>query len=52
MAAKTWACPACGCLNPLPATDKDGHDAACVSCKFPVHISEQGKLNHPEVTKA
>lgn len=49
MSHKVWKCPSCGCLNKLPQVDDDGADELCVACKFPVHISKTGKLDHAAI---
>lgn len=49
MAHKTWTCPSCTCLNNLPQVDDDGADVHCVACKFPVHITKTGKLEHAAI---
>lgn len=46
MAAKTWACPNCTCLNMLPQVDDDGLETKCIACKFDVRITKTGKLDH------
>ncbi len=46
MAGKTLACPACGCLNVMPAVDQDGADLKCVSCQFAVHLAADGTVTH------
>ncbi len=46
---KTITCPACGCINAMPAVDKDGADLECVSCKFPYHLAHDGKLTHAKI---
>ena len=51
MGVKTLECPNCTCLNTLPQTDEDGADVTCVACKFPIHVTKTGKLEHPPIAK-
>jgi len=49
MGVKTLQCPNCTCLNVLPQVDEDGADLQCVACKFPIHVTKTGKIEHAPI---
>ena len=49
MGVKSLQCPNCTCLNVLPQVDDDGADITCVACKFAIHVTKTGKLEHGQI---